>query len=348
MALDVSYVGQHSFATVVSTNINAVDFGAAFLPQNQDPTLAASATPGGTAIATDLMRSYVGYGAITANLQTGWRTYQSMQFSLNRRFKNDVSFGFSDTWSFYDHQSTAPRFQHMPDGSFQLRSDQAQADQLLGTAIDTVQVMRANFVWGLPKLVSTDPTLKKIGYVVNDWQLSGVWSGRTGQAYSIAYSYQSGGGNVNLTGSPDYGARVNIVGSPGSGCSADPLRQFNTAAFIGPAPGSVGLDSGAGYLRGCFSSTLDLSIARSIRIGGSRSIQLRADVFNAPNLAGITARNTTMNLNSPSDPRTITNLPFDANGNVIAARAVPNGAGFGVATAYQNPRSVQLQIRFMF
>jgi hypothetical protein len=72
------------------------------------------------------------------------------------------------------------------------------------------------------------------------------------------------------------------------------------------------------------------------------------DLFNAPNLAGITAHNTTMNLDSPSDPTTITNLPFDANGNVIAARSVPRGAGFGVATAYQNPRSVQLQIRFTF
>jgi hypothetical protein len=348
MALDVSYVGQHAFAQALSTNINAVDFGAAFLPANQDPTLAASATPGATSIATDLMRPYLGIGAITANLQIGWRTYQSMQFSLDRRYKNGVSFGFSDTWSFYDHQSTSPRFQHMPDGTFQLRADQAQADQLLGTAIDTVQVMRANFVWGLPRVVSTDTTLKTIGYVVNDWQLSGVWTGRTGQAYSIAYAYQSGGGNVNLTGSPDYAARVRIVGDPGSGCSADPLRQFNTAAFVGPASGSLGLESGAGYLRGCFSNVLDLSIARSIKVGGSKAIQFRADLFNAPNLAGITARNTTMNLNSPSDPTTITNLPFDANGNVIAARSVPRGAGFGVATTYQNPRSVQLQIRFTF
>ena len=46
MALDVAYTGQHSWNTPQAVNINAVDFGAAFLPQNQDPTLAASATPG--------------------------------------------------------------------------------------------------------------------------------------------------------------------------------------------------------------------------------------------------------------------------------------------------------------
>lgn len=45
---------------------------------------------------------------------------------------------------------------------------------------------------------------------------------------------------------------------------------------------------------------------------------------------------------------TITNLPFDANGNLIDTRSRPRGAGFGVATAYQNPRTVQAQIRFSF
>ena len=31
----------------------------------------------------------------------------------------------------------------------------------------------------------------------------------------------------------------------------------------------------------------------------------------------ITGRNTTMNLSNPTDPVTITNLPFDASGNLI-------------------------------
>ena len=58
----LEYVGQHSFNTVRTVNINTVDFGTAFLPQNQDTTLATSATPGATAYQTDLLRSYRGYG----------------------------------------------------------------------------------------------------------------------------------------------------------------------------------------------------------------------------------------------------------------------------------------------
>ena len=45
---------------------------------------------------------------------------------------------------------------------------------------------------------------------------------------------------------------------------------------------------------------------------------------------------------------TVTNLPFDASGNVVTSRSQPKNAGFGVANAYQTPRQVQLQIRFRF
>jgi len=69
-------------------------------------------------------------------------------------------------------------------------------------------------------------------------------------------------------------------------------------------------------------------------------------MLNAFNQAGVTARNTTMNLNTPTDPTTITNLPFNPDGTVIDARTRPRGAGFGVATGYQDPRTVQLQFRF--
>ena len=110
----------------------------------------------------------------------------------------------------------------------------------------------------------------------------------------------------------------------------------------------MGLESGQGYLRGCFRNTLDLSIARNIRLGGGRILQLRADIFNAPNAAAITGRNSTVSLASPATATVPTNLPFDSLGNVIDARSRPQGAGFGVANAYQPPRSVQLQARFSF
>ncbi len=84
---------------------------------------------------TDLLRAVRGYGTITVNQQYGWRTYHSLQVLINRRFQERVSFGFNDTWSLYDHQSTAPRFDHLADGEAVLRADQAEADRLLGTTV---------------------------------------------------------------------------------------------------------------------------------------------------------------------------------------------------------------------
>ena len=109
---------------------------------------------------------------------------------------------------------------------------------------------------------------------MNDWSLSGIWSGATGTAYAVSASYQTGGGNLALTGSPDYAARVVVLPDVdlGGGCSSDPLRQFNTSAFRGPAVGSVGLESGNGYLKGCFISSIDLAIARRIQLGRGRTL----------------------------------------------------------------------------
>jgi hypothetical protein len=75
-------------------------------------------------------------------------------------------------------------------------------------------------------------------------------------------------------------------------------------------------------------STLDLSIARDIRLTGTRRLQLRIDMFNAPNSAVVTERASTINLPSPADQVTITNLPFDPatrSGHRLALAAARRG-----------------------
>jgi len=348
VALDVSYVGQHGFNIVQPVNINAVDYGAAFLAKNQDPTVAPSTTPGGSALSQDLMRAIRGYSTINQNIGYQRRTFHSIQVSFNRRLRNGLSFGFNDVIGLYDRSNLAPRLQHADDGTFSVRSDQAEAERLLGGNNPRAHVMKANFVWDLPDLHSSTGAMRAVALVINDWQLSGIWTGATGTAYTVSASYQNGGSNINVTGSPDYAPRIIIVGDPGNGCSSDPYRQFTVEAFEGPMVGSVGLESGNDYLRGCFSSVLDLSIQRTIRLGGGRNVQLRVDMFNAPNQAGITGRNTSISYPNPNNRTQVQNSPYDANGNLIPSRSLPRGAGVGVATGYQNARSIQAQVRFSF
>ena len=248
--LDIGYVGQHGYNIVEGINLNAVDFATAYLSEipGSDPR---PTTPGATAVASDQMRAFRGYSGITQNVSRGWITHHSLQFSLNRRFSNGLSYGFNDTIGLSSRGSTAARLQHNPDGSVSYRSDQAEADDLLQTP-PIRHTMKGNFVWDLPDLKASGAAWRALGLVVNDWQLSGVWTASTAGTYTAGFAYQNGGGNVNLTGSPDYGARIRLAGDPGAGCSSDPYRQFNSAAFQGPLTGSVGLESGADYLHGCF------------------------------------------------------------------------------------------------
>jgi hypothetical protein len=364
-SLDLSYAGLRSWNDQQPWNINSIDLGTAFLPSTQDPTLAPSTTPGATSYAAtnpDLVRAYRGYSSMasTSRFYEGWRNYHSVQISVNRRFKDGLQFGFNDTIQLYDRARVAPRFDHRPDGSFVRRADEAEAQKLLGDQFPTNppaaggvggsrHVMKGSAVWDLPDVRSSRTGMRVLGLIVNDWQLSTIWTGATGTPYSVAFTYQNGGANVNLTGSPDFAPRVRIVGDPGKGCSSDPYRQFNAAAFHGPLVGSVGLESANNYLKGCFSSVIDLSIARNIRLGGGRVLQLRADMFNAPNNAQITGRQNSLTLSSPTDPVTPQNLPYDPEtGAILPTRVRPNQAGFGAVNAYQAARNVQGYIRFSF
>lgn len=357
-SLDVSYVGSHAYNLLgVNPDVNAPDLGVAYLSQNQDPTLAASAVPGASALTTDLLRPYRGLAAIQTTWGKNWNGYDSIQMSFNRRFRNGVQATLNYTRSLRTIGNTGAqlRLQHNADGSYQVRDDQDELDALLRNTGNRPHVIRGNFVWELPGISTESAAAKVVGAVINDWQLSGVFTGTSGARYDATYSYNAAGQNVNLTGSPNYAARIKVVGDPGSGCSDDQYAQFNTAAFAGPGYNSLGLESGSSLLGGCFERIMDLSIARNIRIGGARQMQLRVDMFNAFNTVVLGAaanassdnRVNQLQLNSPTD-LTIRNNQFLADGTVNPARLKPRDAGFGAARGALDMRTVQVQLRFQF
>ena len=235
-----------------------IDYGAAFLPGNQDPTLAANSTPGATAVVVRpdarvsrlRQRSRSSSGAAggrsircssrsTAASRAGWRsasTTRSCSTTIRARRR-----ACSTT----------------PTGRIRFAPTRPKPTSCSGGRSPTTTRSRATSCGISRTSPGSGPDARAPSRsIANDWQLSGVWTAATGSAYTVGFNYQNGGGNVNLTGSPDYGARVRVVGDPGSGCSSDPLQQFTTSAFQGPTFNSVGLESGADYLRGCFTSTL--------------------------------------------------------------------------------------------
>jgi hypothetical protein len=353
--VDVSYVGQRGFNQLreirgqTQVDINAVDIGAAFLSQNQDPTLAASGTPGASAYSTDILRPYRGLGQVGYNFPDFHETYHSIQTSLNRRFRDGIAFGLAYTLglAWEGNIGLTQRLQHSSDGTYVIRADQAEYEELNKDMGNRRHLLKANFLWDLPDLHASGGGMNVVGLLVNDWQLSGIFTAGSGARYDISYAYQNGGSSVNLTGTPSYPAMIRIVGDPGKGCSGDQYRQFDVTAFGGPQTGSLGLESGRNYMAGCPDHTLDLSIARNIRLGGSKQIQLRVEAYNALNTVVYNGRVTTVQLNSPTD-QTVRNPQFLADGSVDPNRLTPRNAGFGAVTTAQGMRSIQAQIRFSF
>ena len=353
-SLDVSYVGQHGYNMLAAnfgspTNLNAVDFGAAYLPENQDPTLGTSAVPGATAYTTNLLRPYAGLGQIQARLTQYSQTYQSVQTSFNRRFRNGLSFGINHTLSlaFTGNTGLPLRLEHAADGSYSVRADQADYEALMKDIGIQRHIVKANAVWDLPDMNADGGVRRVLAAIVNDWQLSGVLTAGSGPRYDLNYSYNSNGANVNLTGSPDYAARIVYVGDPGSGCSDNRYAQFNVNSVTGPGYGSLGLESGRSLLGGCADRTVDLAVARSFRFGGGRAVQVRLDAFNAFDVVVINNRVTTVQYNSPTD-LTVRNSQYNADGTLNESRLTPRNAGFGAATSAQAMRTLQATVRFSF
>ena len=271
--LDVSYTGQHSYNTLAGVNINNIDLGSAYLAKFADPTQA-TPTAANSYVSTvpNLVRFYRGYSTITQQQSIGWRTYHSIQLALTRRMKNGISFGFNDTMQLSDKQFVAPRLQHNADGTITVRADQAKAQALFGNNSPAPHVMRAYFTWDLPDYRPSGGNVSQtIGYIVNDWSLSGIWNGQSGAPYNAAFTYQTGGGNVNLTGSPDYAARVYVVGDSGKRLLVESAQAVQHQRVQGAGGGKRRARVGSNYMRGCFVSSLDLAIARTIQLGGNRA-----------------------------------------------------------------------------
>ena len=368
-ALTVAYVGNHGYNRLAafqngnSINLNAIDFGTAYLPQYQNTASAPSTVPGGAALSTNLLRPYVGLGTINQQWTNFYDTYHSLQFSLNRRYRNGFAFGTNYTrgLSFKGNTGLQVRLQHAADGTVSVRSDEAQWESLMQNLDVRPNIIKANGLYDIPALKGTKSGsggMKVVGYILNDWQVSGVYTGASGTNYDLGYTYQNNGASVNLTGSPDYGARIVYVGDPGKGCASNQYAQFNVTSVTGPQYGSNGMESGRNILRGCFTNQTDMALAKNIRLPANKTVQFRMDVFNLFNTNNITGRNSTVTFASPTN-LAIVNNQYNADGTINTTRLTPRTAGFGAANASNNigaeaglgnnyNRVLMLQVRFQF
>jgi Carboxypeptidase regulatory-like domain len=333
--LDVSYVGTSGQHLLQRRNINAPAYGAAFLAQNQDPTLAASATPGATALPVDFLRPYQGFGNISYIEPSASSNYHSLQMSLNRRYTKGLLIGVNYTWSkvLGTQTNDLPGINGFgaPHNIDNRRANYGVLD------FDRTHNFNVNWVWDLPRATSRTG----LGYALNGWQLSGIYRYVTGAPYNV-FANVAGLSGYGLTGTQQVeGARIVLLKNPGSGNNGDPLRTFDTSAFAAPSVGSLGFESGRNFLRVGPINSWDLALSKEFRIKEKVRFEIRFDAFNALNHTQFDGVNNTANFASPGSTA-ITNLPFNASG------AVTNINGFGTVNSVRPPRNMQLSARFQF
>ncbi len=335
--LDVAYVGSKSDNLLQFRNLNAVPYGTFYNTANNDPTRGQTCTgcsslstlPGGNAIDPVFVRTYQGFNDVRLWEFEAYSDYKALQNTISRRFSKGLMFSVNYTWA---------KAQGTLGGDWDYaRIDGKDREANYGPlSFDRTHSLVLSFVYQMPKVVSGP-----VGYITNDWQLSGSYRYMSGTPASAGFSIP-GIGNTNLTGSSTEGARIALTGTGvGKGWSSDPYNQFDINAFKPPQPGSIGLESPRYVFRNPPIDNWDLSLSKSVSLSGRRRLELRLDAFNVLNHTQFSGVNRTINYTSLTDA-TVTNKPYNAS-NVLT-----NRNGVGTISGVRNPRQLQFVTRFSF
>jgi hypothetical protein len=329
---DIAYVGASSNHLLHRINQNAIPLGAAWLPQNQNPLEPNPKFDGTTSNAANFYRPYTGYTNTTAYGFGASSNYHALQMSANRRMSNNFTFGAAYTWS---KAMGTTNDDYTTVNPFNLRTaDYAVLNN------DRTHVFVFNYLYSLPKFVKGASGFAKLGkVVVNDWQISGITTVQSGAPGSIGFSI-SGIGNLNerYTGSPDVGPRVVYTGRPNYPKTLDQFIDSSVLA-LPVVKGSQGFDSPRYPIRQIGWTNWDVSVFKNIPIHEAMSIQLRLEMFNAPNHPQFNGYNTGATFSSTTGK--VINTPTALGGT-------GGRFGFGAVTGTNDPRRIQLAGKFYF
>jgi hypothetical protein len=230
---------------------------------------------------SQMLRPYPQYGAISDPwADVGNSTYHALQFTLNQRFSHGLTFTFGYTFS-KELDDLATARNPFNDG----------LEKAPGT-IDHAHVITATFVYALPfgaghALSSGNAVINNL---ISNWQITGIVTYSSGAPLTItANGCTSGGilGTCYPNYNPSFSGAVRINGDYGSGSvlGSAPTAYLSKAAFVDPAPFTVGnVPRSAPFgLFGPHIADEDISVRREFKIKERVKLALQADAFNITN-----------------------------------------------------------------
>lgn len=347
--LDASYVGSESRHLVMLVPFNDLPFGSAWLPQNQDPTVAPK-FDGTTTLPADMYRPYLGMlGPTSSNISNqgyittfgGTANYNALQIAVTRRAARGLHVGAQYSWAKALGSASGTSGGNVGVSPIQIRK--ASYGPL---TFDRTQSLSFNYIYDVPGLSRKgflDNGAARV--VLNGWQFSGLTSISSGAPVNVTYSVTGIGPtllNREITGSEDVAPRVALTCNPNGSGSGGLYSFVNASCFAPAAKGSVGIDSGNNRLRGPGLNQWDMSLFKKIALGKeqSRYIQLRMEAFNA--------------FNHPEWNTFNSSIQFNAAGKIVNLPSALGGTGgrfgFGALNSLRlnSQRIVQIAAKFYF
>jgi hypothetical protein len=264
LSLDVAYVGGHGVRIAASPNLNAgqvIGAGSAGQP---------------------FFAKYGTTAAITQDFAGFSTTYNSLQVKFDRRFVSGFRLTTAFTWQ------KAMGFQNGDDGGLDFYAGQGIGRNYARADYDRTLNFVQSYIWELPfgKGKHFFHGGGIAGKVIGGWQVSGVFSARTGTPLTFTGSNSlnlGSGGTTTL----DQIAPVRVLGGINTG-----NPWFDTASFARAATNVQG-STGRAIWSGPNLYALNAGISRWISFNdGKQKLQLRFETLNTTNTPQFSNPNT--------------------------------------------------------
>jgi hypothetical protein len=202
----------------------------------------------------------------------GWGTYNALTLKAERRLSSGLTYSTNYSWSkSIDDASDPGPTAYEPN----LPQDVRNLDAEKGlSSYDHRHRFVSSFVYELP---ASGNLPGKVRAVVSGWQIGGIVTVQSGSPFTVV----NGVDRANIGAGP--GQRPDLIRNPNLPRNTrDPLRWFDTSAFVQPAPFTFG-NAGRNVVTGPGLANLDMSLQRNFQIREGRRLELKWEVFNVLN-----------------------------------------------------------------
>jgi hypothetical protein len=310
---EISYIGNHG------THIwrRGVEFNE--VPPDRRAAVVAARNASNADDVANSNRLFPNLGPITMSQSNGISDYKGLQFWVNRRFTDRLSYQVAYTLSQATSNVPLTSFTSATTDSFNFNLDKGDSD------LDRRHMLVSNAVYALPSFKKWGSLASNI---LGDWQLNGIVTVLSGIPLDVSTGLSAH--YFGLARPVPSGSRPDLVpGVPIYLHTADKTQYLNPAAFTAPAPGQFGnLKRGAVRQPGI--KNVDFSVAKNWKMRERYGLQFRAEMFNLFN-------HTNFNGFDPG-----------LSGRIDSGNFVIGNNNFGKLNTDRGPRNIQFGLKFNF